>query len=162
MTSKSKSKSASKANLVPFVSQPLKLDIQKRKNVSRIDLEFWGVDHSGPSYEGRVFINNPKADINTKMIPENGYVGSYYVFGHGQCFGDLGHCDVMENSDPLSPSHPLTPLFKVLTVTEMIKKIGQKTNQFIVTIVPNVASGSMFETKDSFVKLAQMQIVPYD
>lgn len=158
----SKSKSANKVNPVPFVSKPLKLDIKKRKNVSRIDIEFWGVDHSGPSYEGRVFINNPKADISTKMVPENGYVGSYYVFGHGQCFGDVGHCDVMENSDPLSPSHPLTPLFKVLTVTDMIKKVGQKTDQYVITIVPNIASGTMFENLDRVVKLAQIQIVPYD
>jgi hypothetical protein len=158
----SKSKPVRKANLVPFISKPLKIDIQKRKNISRIDLEFWGVDHSGPSYEGRVFINNPKADISTRMIPENRYVGSYYVFGHGECFGDIGHCDVMENTDPLSPSHPLTPLFKVLTVTDKIKKIGQKTDQFVITIVPNIASGSMFENKDKVVRLAKIQIVPYD
>jgi hypothetical protein len=158
----SQSKSADEANRAPFVSKPIEINIKSRKNISRIDLEFWGVDHSGPSYEGRVFVNNPKADINTKMILENGYIGSYYVFGHGQCFGDIGHCDVMQNPDPLSPSHPLTPLFKVLTVTDKIKKIGQKTGRFVITIVPKLASGTAFENKDKVVKVAQIQIVPYD
>ncbi len=57
---------------------------------SRADLEFIGVDHSGASYEARVFVNNPSADIGTQTNEANGYAGSYYIFGHGGCFGDIG------------------------------------------------------------------------
>ena len=60
----------------------------------RADLEFIGVEHAGASYEARVYVNNPTADVNTEPTEGNGYAGSFYVFGHGGCFGDAGHCDV--------------------------------------------------------------------
>jgi len=37
------------------------------------------VDHSGPSYEGRVSLNNPNANEITKLDLYNGYVGSYNI-----------------------------------------------------------------------------------
>src|SRR6266480_3079079 len=52
----------------------------------RADLEFIGVDHSGASYEGRVYLNNANADANTQPTEMNGYAGSFYIFGHGGCF----------------------------------------------------------------------------
>ena len=64
------------------------------QDVTRVDLEFHGVDHSGASFEGRVFVNNPGADQNTELSPERGYVGSFHIFGHGGCYGDVGHCEV--------------------------------------------------------------------
>src|SRR5690242_17965704 len=61
---------------------------------SRADLVFEGVDHAGVSYEGRIFLNNEGADEKTPKTPSNGYAGSYHIFGHGGCFGDVGHCDI--------------------------------------------------------------------
>ena len=41
---------------------PLELpELEDVDDLSRADLVFYGVDHSGPSYEARVFINNPAA-----------------------------------------------------------------------------------------------------
>ena len=40
---------------------------------TRSDIEFLGVDHSGSSYEGRVYVNNPDADETTERTPEAGY-----------------------------------------------------------------------------------------
>jgi hypothetical protein len=37
----------------------------------RADLVFDGVDHSGPSFEARIFINNPKADATTELTSQN-------------------------------------------------------------------------------------------
>jgi hypothetical protein len=61
---------------------------------TRADLTFSGLDHSGPSYESRVFFDTPHADAGTPLKPAAGYVGSFSVFGHGGCFGEHGHCQV--------------------------------------------------------------------
>ena len=75
----------------------ININIAKGKfDYYRADLELYGIDHSGPSYEGRVFLNNPRADENTALDIKNGYAGSYNIFGHGGCLGDLGHCDVKQ------------------------------------------------------------------
>jgi hypothetical protein len=148
-----------------FISKPLKLNIENlEKKFYRADLEFHGVDHSGPSYEGRVFINNPKADDNTPKTLANGYAGSYHIFGHGGCFGDVGHCEIRKERLPFDyrPSHPLTPAFKRIIFTpDKIKEIGKGTNEFTVTIVPIVAKGSKVISSD-VVNLEKISIVTYN
>lgn len=47
-------------------------------------IEFTGVDLAGPSYEGRVFLNNPQAGPDTPLTAEQGYAGSFHVYGYGQ------------------------------------------------------------------------------
>jgi hypothetical protein len=94
------------------------------------------VEHSGPSYEGRVFINNTGANEDTSLTLDKGYVGSYYIFGHGACVGDVGHCQVMERSAfDFRPPHPLTPIDLHLIITDQIKQLGKDTDEFIVSIV---------------------------
>jgi hypothetical protein len=97
---------------------------------SRIDLEIDGIFHGEASYEGRIFFNHANADRNTPRSAENGYAGSFYIFGHGGCLGDAGHCEVNEDSrEPYDfrPPHPLTPAVKQVTVTQPLQEIA-KTN----------------------------------
>jgi hypothetical protein len=110
---------------------------------SRADLEFRGVDHSGPSFEARVYLDNPAADAGTGHDPASGYAGSFHVFGHGGCFGELGHCDIPQG--PRSPydarfPHQLTPQYKTVIITDALRTImtaaARKTLN--VTIVPVV------------------------
>jgi len=161
---RSENQPSSKPKAKIFVSKPLKFNLKKlgRKFV-RADLEFHGVDHSGPSYEGRVFINNTKANENTAMTLGNSFVGSYHIFGHGGCFGDVGHCDILKERLPYDyrPSHPLTPAYKRITITDKIKKIRMKTDEFVITIVPILAGGSEI-TNNDIVKLERISIVTYD
>lgn len=37
-----------------------------------------------------MFANNPSADETTERTPENGYVGSFHVFGFGNMAADTG------------------------------------------------------------------------
>src|ERR1700730_9488090 len=71
--------------------------------------------HGEASYEGRIFLNNPKADAETPKDLAHGYAGSFHIFGHGGCLGDVGHCEVSQHNresyDFRSP-HPLTPAKK--------------------------------------------------
>jgi hypothetical protein len=49
----------------------------------RADVVLSGVEQGGPSFEARVFLDNPSADEETERTPPNGYVGSAYVYGYG-------------------------------------------------------------------------------
>jgi tyrosinase len=109
-------------------------------NFSRADIEFEGVDHSGATYEGRVFLNNPKADATTPPTRENGYAGAFHIFGHGGCFGDdEGHCTVRPRRryDP-RPAHGLTPARKVVIATEAVREALAAGPNVTVKVVPIV------------------------
>jgi hypothetical protein len=127
-----------------YVSGKLKLDIMKLEGTFyRADLIIHGLDHSGPSYEGRVFINNPKADDETPDDPALGYTGSFFVFGHGGCLGDEGHCDISRPSVRFNMiPNPLVPEKISLIVTEKLRELGKTTDEFTITIVPKLAAGS--------------------
>ena len=110
---------------------------------SRVDLEFRGVDHSGPSYEACIFFNNPRADTSTPRDEAEGYAGSFHIFGHAGCFGELGHCDVGEGPQALydhRQPHPLTPHFKTVIVTEPMQRLlqAEQGDTFTVTVVADV------------------------
>lgn len=72
------------------------------------------------SYEGRVFINNPSANETTELNLENGYVGSYHVFGHGGCYGSEGHCDIPNGIRTYDnrPIHGNRPQYKRIIITD--------------------------------------------
>jgi tyrosinase len=93
---------------------------------TRADVVFTGVDHSGGSYEVRLFLNNPAATADTPRTAEQGYAGRLTIFGHGGCYGDEGHCEVpAPSTDPtdLRPAHPLTPLETYVTITDALRRV---------------------------------------
>ncbi len=104
----------------------------------RADLVFDGVDHSGHSYALRVFFNNPDATADTSLSAENGYAGSVYVFGHGGCFGDEGHCEVPAGRRPfdLRPPHQLTPAKMWIEVTAAVRQAAQREDGLVISVVP--------------------------
>ncbi|MBN9097722.1 MULTISPECIES: hypothetical protein [unclassified Pseudonocardia] len=111
-----------------------------RAPFTRADLVVTGVDHSGTSYEVRLYLDNPGADIDTPRDPEAGYAGRYTVFGHGGCYGDEGHCEVPEAAgDPtdVRPVHQLTPLDTFVTVTDALRRVLDRDGRLsTVTMVP--------------------------
>jgi len=123
---------------------------------SRADLVFDGVDHSGNSYSLRVFFNNSTATADTGLSAENGYAGSVYVFGHGGCFGDEGHCDVPMERQPfdLRPPHQLTPAKMWLEVTDAIQQLAPGEDGLVITIVPVVAGEAAADAPLPFQKVS--------
>lgn len=107
---------------------------------TRADVVFTGLDHSGLSYEVRLFLNDPDATVSTSRDDEHRYAGRLTVFGHGGCYGDIGHCDVpAASTDPtdLRPPHPLTPLDTYVTVTDALQKVLLREGALrTVTLVP--------------------------
>ena len=140
----------------------------ERRDFARADLVFEGVDHSGPSYEARVFLNNKDANAETPLTAEEGYAGSFHIFGHGNCFGDIGHCEVDDRgkaAHDLRLPHPLTPARKLVKVTERLKQVLQRDGKLEhVTVVP-VAFGhpATSETDpEGFLKYDTVRLLTYD
>jgi hypothetical protein len=109
----------------------------REPDFARADLIFYGVDHSGPSFEARIFLNNPEANLRTPRDDASRYAGSFTVFGHAGCAGDVGHCDVpSEPKDPFDrrPPHALTPQTKTVIVTDALRKISDP--EITITVVP--------------------------
>jgi tyrosinase len=90
----------------------------------RADLIFYGLDHSGASFEARVFMDQRGVGGDADSS-HRAYVGSFFILGHGGCFGDVGHCDIPSERDPfdLRPAHQLEPAVRVLTVTEPLRAL---------------------------------------
>jgi hypothetical protein len=136
---------------------------------SRADLEFRGVDHSGPSFEARVYLNNPDADGDTGLDEDTGYAGSFYVFGHGGCFGEAGHCDVPEG--PKGPfdrrlPHQLTPQFRTVVITDAFRRLLQteEGSTFTATVVPVVRDNpaSLVRDTDDPLQFESVSLITYE
>jgi tyrosinase len=128
-----------------FVSDPI--DLPEREadaGLERADLVFYGVDHSGPSFEARIFINAPQADATTGRDDPH-YAGSFCILGHGGCFGDVGHCDVpTEPGDPfdLRPPHQLIPAAKTVIVTDAFTRLVAPDDDTMTVTVVAVVPGA--------------------
>jgi tyrosinase len=129
---------------------------------TRADIEFHGLDHSGATYEGRVYLNCPDAtEQTTHDVPE--YAGSYFIFGHGGCLGDPGHCEVKPRRfyDPRRP-HPLTPALKVVIATDAVRRANDAADEITVTVVPVLLStNANVGTPDDLVYYEHVRIVTY-
>jgi tyrosinase len=129
----------------------------------RADLHLHGVQHRGDSYEGRVFLDNPEAAPATSLEPASGYAGSFYVFGHGPCYGDDGHCAVPEG--PIHPfdyrrPHQLNPRLAVVTITEALQRLIEAGgSEFTVTVVP---SNVRDEEVGDILHFDRLSLVTYD
>jgi hypothetical protein len=144
-----------------YVAKGLELPGQVDEDNPRVDLIFYDVDHSGDSYEARIFIDNPKATLDTPREPASGYAGSFTIFGHGGCYGDVGHCDIPTGPrDPydLRPPHPLTPFTKIVTVTEAVH--GLTGPAIDVTIVAVRAGETGHEPSDAL-QFSRIRLAAY-
>jgi hypothetical protein len=150
----------------PYVSDPLDRPEPTDSDYWRIDLIIDDVDHSGASYEGRVYIDNADATEETPRQAEEGYAGSFYVFGHAGCFGDVGHCDVPSAPrDPydLRPPHQLVPHTKILPVTEAVRRgTGESVTVTIVPVVRDYGDLPVVTDPDRPLKFSSLRLVSYE
>lgn len=131
-------------------------------DLARADLVFTGVDHSGPSYEAQVYLNNPDASLDTPRTNDEGYAGSFFVFGHGACYGEEGHCDPergYRDVFDIRPPHPLEPLTKTVIVTDALKRL--EGSELRVTVVGADQSGEEARSTDALA-FAEVRLLVYD
>jgi tyrosinase len=107
-----------------FHSKPLELPAAEHE-FTRADLVFYGVDHSGPSFEARIFIGAKRGIGPAATAEDPAYAGSFYVFGHGDCYGEAGHCEIPSDRDAfdLRLPHHLEPGLQIVTVTAAVERL---------------------------------------
>jgi tyrosinase len=126
--------------MATFAANPLIMTLTApAEPYQRADLEFHGLDHSKASFEGRLFINNPGAGPETST-GDPSYIGSFWVFGHGGCAGDEGHCEPPSTRRPFDfrAEHQLTPVSKRVIITEKLRTLVRPGDDFTVRVVPFV------------------------
>lgn len=119
-----------------YVSEPIDNPAREgQPPFQRADLIFYGVDHSGPSFEARVYFNDDQVDESTDREPRS-FAGSFTVFGHAGCAGDEGHCDVPpgpRDAFDRRPPHPLTPQTKTVIVTDALRRTTEP--KLVITVI---------------------------
>ena len=136
-----------------FTSQPVTVTLDAPSGpFSRADLEFHGIDHARASYEARIFFDNSGAGPDTPKDAKHGYAGSFYVFGHGGCAGDEGHCEVPTGParpSDLRPEHQLTTITQRVIVTEPMRRLAGK--RITVSVVPVMDPADAADLPDALV-----------
>jgi tyrosinase len=123
-------------------------------------LDFEDIRHDGPSFTVYVYFDNPEVDAEAGADGE-GYVGQFRVFGHGDCWGGKGHCDVPKgpvNAFDTRPAHPLTPIDLSLDCTDALRKIAEKDAVRVTTL----AYSADPEAEGDVLRFAGLSLVTYD
>jgi tyrosinase len=140
-----------------WTSQPIA--VPPRTSWQRADLEFEGVEHDGASFVMHVFLNNPDTDGTTPRTPEQHYAGYLTVFAHGECWGDVGHCDVPEPVSAFDqrPPHPLIPFDATLEITDPLDALPDGTSEITVTVLAFNKAGDT----DGVLRFKQLTLLTY-
>ena len=131
--------------------------------MQRVDLEFYGVNHFRPSYVARIYFNDNEVDADTATEERAGYAGSFAIFGHEQCFGDEGHCEVHPHSRRFDdrPSHPLTRGFTRVVVTDAMRRC-LTSDDLTVTLIVTSDPASSVEPGESLLDIEGMQLTAFE
>lgn len=76
-----------------FVSPPIEVPENVRRAFRQAEVRLHRVPQLPRSCFVRVFLNLPDANASTPLTHEN-YAGYLAIFGHGECYGGPGHCDL--------------------------------------------------------------------
>jgi hypothetical protein len=123
-------------------------------------LDFEDIRHDGPSFTVYAYFDNPEVDEKAGDEGE-GYIGKFRVFGHGDCWGDAGHCDLPKDPvnefDTRSP-HPLTPIDLSLDCTAALREIAEGTEATVTTLAFSAAA----EDDGDLLRFSGLSLVTYD
>jgi hypothetical protein len=126
-------------------------------------LVFYGVEHSGPSFEALVFLNTPEASVETPLELDQGFAGSFTIFGHGGCVGDPGHCDVPgHEKDPFDTRapHALIGQTKTVDISAALKRVHADGDHLAVTVLAVMPGEKAAELRD-VLNFSAMRLVTY-
>ena len=118
-----------------YVSRMISIEIESLEEPwHRAEIVIQNLDGSAFSYEGRIFLNNPRANHKTELSLKYGYVGSYHIFGYGgisldDIYHDKSRFDYRPSQSPVVP-------YKRIIVTDALRVLGKNTTRFTITIVP--------------------------
>lgn len=125
------------APIARFVSKPIKLD-PKAKNFRKAEIRLHWVPQLVRSCFVRAFLNQPGADASTSLRDNPSYAGYLAIFGHGECYGGAGHCDLppprARAYDQRPRSHN-TPRNHRIDITEAARRLLANADELQITLV---------------------------
>jgi tyrosinase len=108
-----------------FVSQPIAIPDAVRASFQQAEVRLHRVPQLPRSCFIRVFLNLPDANASTS-IEDQHYAGYLAIFGHADCIGGPGHCDLPPSRPrpyDQRPRHHNTPRNHRVKVAETAKKL---------------------------------------
>jgi tyrosinase len=125
------------APIARFVSKPLPID-KAVKSFRKAEIRLHWVPQLLRSCFVRAFLNQPGADASTPIRDNPHYAGYLAIFGHGECYGGPGHCDLppprARAYDERPRSHN-TPRNHRIDVTEAAKRMLAKGQSLQITLI---------------------------
>lgn len=144
-----------------WTSEPLTIP-QHTAPFAAADLEFEDIRHDGPSLSVFLYFDNPEVDPEAGEAGD-GYIGQFRVFGHGECWGGVGHCDPPKgpiHDFDTRPPHPLTPIDLTLECTEALRGLGERAEATVTALVR--ATPREEEKDDGLLRFSRLCLVTYD
>jgi hypothetical protein len=123
---------------------PVPLGTERSLAHQQAEIVVAGLEQAGPSFELRIFLNDPGADAETKPTAERGYAGSIYIYGYGQ---------PPQGTVAQSGSHARIPMTRSVKATDAVRAATADGPEITVTLVP-VA----FQAPDPDVDLGGVQV----
>ena len=120
-------------NIYSFGPVPLNISA----SFKRADLEIYKINTFRPTFSCLVFLNDVDVDVENCLEARSSYAGQFSVFGHSECVGDEGHCKIptVRRRFDNRPSHPLTPAFRRVDITEALRNVCNESRELLVTLV---------------------------
>jgi tyrosinase len=123
-----------------FVSKPIKINERTRK-FTKAEIRMHWVPQLVRSCFVRAFINQPGANAGTEIRDNPNYAGYLAIFGHGECYGGPGHCDLPPSRarpfDQRPRGHNM-PRNHRLDVTAAVRRMldqGKKIDELQITLL---------------------------
>ena len=120
-----------------FVSAPIKIEL-KARGFKKAEIRMHWVPQLMRSCFVRVFLNQPGADASTPVRDNPHYAGYLAIFGHGECYGGPGHCDLPPpRSRPFDqrPRSHNTPRNHRLDITAAARRMLQTGDKLQITLL---------------------------
>ena len=96
------------------------------KGHKKVEIRLHGVRRAVNSHIIKVFLNSPDANHETPVKENDNFVGYAARFGHGNCVGGPGHCDVPDINRHFFDRrhrHHNTPTNHTFDATEQVRKL---------------------------------------
>jgi tyrosinase len=121
-----------------FVSKPIDVPKPVQRSFQRAEIRLHRVPQLPRSCFIRVFLNLPDANASTPITHKN-YAGYLAIFGHAECIGGPGHCDLPPGRPrpyDQRPRHHNMPRNHRINVTETARRLlGAKATSLQITLV---------------------------
>jgi hypothetical protein len=133
-----------------WTSKPLEFTFTEA-GLSRVMLEFEGVDHDGSTFTVLTYLNNPAVPDDAGRDESENFAAAFTVFAHGDCWGDVGHCEPTRDrvsEFDVRPEHPLTPANFAVDITDAVERLVTTERVRTLTVTALVTTADEDRTKE--------------